>query len=167
MPWRRSSAFAIAGFRLEISPLVFRPCLSVPSQTNVALSAIHHPRLLVAGGDTIHLGEARDALHHLHEAGAPQVVETMRTRLFGQLDAVPVFHDKTSQLSGNFNYFIDSDSTFIPFFALLAPLGMRFEDLKAFLDVGLGEAFRRKCFFRYVQGLLADRAQTSDRVVAQ
>jgi hypothetical protein len=31
MPWRRSSALAMAGLTLVISPLVLRPCLSVPS----------------------------------------------------------------------------------------------------------------------------------------
>src|SRR5262245_60175985 len=119
----------------------------------------------MAGRYSVHFGETRDALHHFHETGTAQIVEAVRARLFGQSDAVPVFHDKTRELWGNFNYFIDSDSALVAFFALLAPLRMRFEYLKALLDVVRSESLGQQRFLGYLQRFLAAAAQPTSEAL--
>src|SRR4030095_16017850 len=110
MPCLRSSALAMAGLELEISPLARRPCLSVPSQTNNALAAISHLDPLMPCGHAVDFGQTGNPLHDLDQAITPQVGVTVRTRLPAQFDAVSICHDKSRDLWSNFNYFIDSDT---------------------------------------------------------
>src|SRR5512143_201831 len=106
MPCLRSSAFAIAGLELAISPFARRPCLSVPSQTKSALAAIYHLEDLVARGHAVDFRETRDALHDLDQPVAAQVRIAMCARLLADFDAVRVRHNNLRYLGRNFNYFI-------------------------------------------------------------
>ena len=103
IPWRRSCALAIARLTDSISPLVARPCLSVPCQVKMfpfdALVAIVLPvcfRRLVRG-DPVYFLEAGIPEHCLAQAGHAQVVEAFFLRLRGDFDGVAFLHDDTRQ----------------------------------------------------------------------
>ena len=85
--------------------------------------------------------QARDPLHDLDQAVAPQIRISVRARLLAQFDAVCVGHDNTRDFRRYFNYFIDSDAALVAILALLTALRVRFVNLKSLFDVFVRKSF--------------------------
>src|SRR5262245_54317416 len=172
MPWRRRVALTTADPPARISPLIFLPVRSRPSQTKIAsfttsrrsapaaAVAISLTSFLAPGRaplfvrDGHHLFERGDALTDLHQAGLPEVAHALEPRLVRDLQRVAVAHDQAPHLVRDRPHLVDADAA-LAARALAALAARRPVRAPGAVELVRGEAGVEQRLDRNVGGLLA------------
>src|SRR5690606_42076388 len=101
----------------------------------------------------VNLFKTGDTAHDFQQAGAEQVIEPFLAALVTNLNRVAFFHNNTGDAVGNFNDFINPDTTLVTVVALFAT--DRPVNGKPGLDVVFSKAHLDQRLFGDIHGLLA------------